>query len=398
MSPPYFNHIHLDVVGGIAGDMFIAAILDLVPSLQDEVDNMLLISGLTEMVDIQRHDHSDGMLTGSRVGVAPVSAPAHHHRAWREIREMITSMDLSEGARSCAIDVFSRLADAEGRVHGKPTDEVSFHEVGAWDSIADVVVAGWLVDRLSPVTWSCSALPKGSGEVMTAHGPLPVPTPATTLLLAGMPLVDDGVSGERITPTGAAILAHLSPTFVGDGRVRILSGTGTGFGARELEGRSNILRVLGYGDQEESDWQEEMVGVCECEIDDQTSEDLAVALGHLRQLEGVYDVLQSTVYGKKMRMMTHIRVLFDPSVEKTVVGTCFSETTTLGLRVSNVRRQVLIRNPHSVTRDGQTFRIKETRRPGGTTSRKLEIDEIKDIEGGHSAREKLRRELENEDI
>ena len=233
---------------------------------------------------------------------------------------------------------------------------------------------------------------------MTAHGPLPVPTPATTLLLAGMPLVDDGVSGERITPTGAAILAHLSPTFVGDGRVRILSGTGTGFGTRELEGRSNILRVLGYGDQEESDWQEEMVGVCEFEIDDQTSEDLAVALGHLRQLEGVYDVLQSTVYGKKMRMMTHIRVLFDPSVEKTVVGTCFSETTTLGLRVSNVRRQVLIRNPHAVTRDGQTFRIKETRRPGGTTSRKLEIDEIKDIEGGHSAREKLRRELENEDI
>ena len=102
-----------------------------------------------------------------------------------------------------------------------------------------------------------------------------------------MPLVDDGVSGERITPTGAAILAHLSPTFVGDGRVRILSGTGTGFGTRELEGRSNILRVLGYGDQEESDLQADMVGVRECGMDAKPTQDLAVAWGAPRQLGGV---------------------------------------------------------------------------------------------------------------
>jgi len=186
MSSQHFNHLHLDVVGGIAGDMFAAAILDLQPELQAEVDSMLSATGLIDMVNIERHDHSDGMLTGSRVSVVPVSAPAHHHRAWLEIREMIASMELSDGARACSIDIFSRLAEAEGRVHGKPTDAVSFHEVGAWDSIADIVVAGWLVDRLSPLTWSCSALPKGSGEVRTAHGPLPVPTPATALLLEGI--------------------------------------------------------------------------------------------------------------------------------------------------------------------------------------------------------------------
>jgi len=307
---------------------------------------------------------------------------------------------------------------------------VSFHEVGAWDSIADIVVAGWLVDRLSPLTWSCSALPKGSGEVRTAHGPLPVPTPATALLLEGMPLVDDGVAGERITPTGAAILAHLGPAFTGDAVVRTLGGTGTGFGTRELQGRSNILRVLGYRDELGSEWQQETVGICECEIDDQTAEDLAVALERLRQLEGVYDVLQSPVYGKKMRIMANIRVLFDPSIEETVVRTCFAETTTLGLRLSimanirvlfdpsieetvvrtcfaetttlglrlsNVRRQFLSRNSRSVTRDGQTFRIKESERPSGGNSRKVEMDDIKNVEGGHLARESVRRKTENED-
>ena len=397
MSFQHFNHLHLDVVGGIAGDMFAAAILDLQPELQAEVDSMLSATGLIDMVNIQRHDHSDGMLTGSRVSVVPVSAPAHHHRAWREIREMITSMELADGARVCSIDIFSRLAEAEGRVHGKPTDEVSFHEVGAWDSIADIVVAGWLVDRLSPLTWSCSALPKGSGEVRTAHGPLPVPTPATALLLEGMPLVDDGVAGERITPTGAAILAHLGPAFTGDAVVRTLGGTGTGFGTRELQGRSNILRVLGYRDELGSEWQQETVGICECEIDDQTAEDLAVALERLRQLEGVYDVLQSPVYGKKMRIMANIRVLFDPSIEETLVRTCFAETTTLGLRLSSVRRQFLSRNSRSVTRDGQTFRLKESGRPNGGNSRKVEMDDIKDVEGGHLARESLRRKTENED-
>jgi len=185
---------------------------------------------------------------------------------------------------------------------------------------------------------------------------------------------------------------------MGDAVVRTLAGTGTGFGTRELQGRSNILRVLGYRDELESEWQQETVGVCECEIDDQTAEDLAIALECLRQLDGVYDVLQSPVYGKKMRIMAHIRVLFDPSIEETVVRTCFSETTTLGLRLSNVRRQFLSRNPRTVTRDGQTFRIKESGRPNGGNTRKVEMDDIKDVKGGHSARESVRRKAENEDV
>src|SRR5262249_10593072 len=166
---------------------------------------------------------------------------------FRDIRTRLERSTLKPGVKRRAIHIFTLLAEVEGKVHGMPAEAVSFHELGGWDSIADMVGAAFLIEALDPSTWSVSALPQGSGRVKTDHGWLPVPTPATALLLQGFELFDDGLPGERVTPTGAAILKHLN-TAPGDAphrhRPRRLLRIGTGFGTRTFPGLSNVLRVL----------------------------------------------------------------------------------------------------------------------------------------------------------
>ena len=165
-------HLHLDAVGGVAGDMFVAALLDAAPDLEAELLRALDQAGLNTLVRVQRFDHDDGTLTGSKVSVTPVSdvaqndsvpagerSPAHTHRSWRDIRQLLMDADLPEGARTRCLEIFLQLAEAEAEVHGTTVDEVSFHEVGAWDSIADIVMAGWLLDRLVIRSCSASSLP-----------------------------------------------------------------------------------------------------------------------------------------------------------------------------------------------------------------------------------------------
>ncbi|MEE2803216.1 MAG: LarC family nickel insertion protein [Pseudomonadota bacterium] len=398
MSIDDVGHLHLDVVGGIAGDMFSAAMLDTFPSFEESLLLMLNDSGLHNLVTVARQDHNDGLLTGSKVNVAQQdqSGHHHHHRAWSDIRTMLEEMNLPASARQRAIDIFTRLADAEGEVHGKPADEVSFHEVGAWDSIADIVMAAWLIEQLPGVTWSCSALPVGGGQVETAHGALPVPAPATARLLEGMPLLDDGVSGERITPTGAAILANLSPDFGGLSRVYQLKGTGIGFGTKRWPGRSNVLRIVCYAKSLSAAVDADQLGVCVFEIDDQTGEDLAVALDKIRSMRGVKDVIQAPVYGKKGRLMFQVQVLVEPQQIETVTASCFTETTTLGVRQHHVQRRALQRDVAETESQGSRIRLKKTNRPLGRTV-KAEMDDLAATKGGHQGREALRRTVESDD-
>jgi uncharacterized protein (DUF111 family) len=281
------------------------------------------------------------------------------------------------------------LAQAEARVHGVATGDVAFHEVGAQDSIADIVAAAWLIDALSPATWSVGPLPLGSGSVRTAHGIMPVPAPATTLLLEGFPMLDDGIAGERVTPTGAAILRYLKPI----ARPRapgVLWRTGIGFGTRRLPGTSNVLRLLAFVPQEEAflGIPHRDLAVIAFEVDDQTPEDLAIALERLRALPGVHDVLQMAAWGKKGRMAAHLQLLARPEVLDEVVEACFRETTTIGLRTHLVQGRALTRRMHSVLVDGQPMRVKSVERPGGRSG-KTEADDLVSAEG-QSARTALR--------
>ncbi len=388
--------LHLDPVGGLAGDMFIAAMLDLFPEHEAGLHGSLArTGGLLAGVTARLAPHNDGVLAGRRFLVErPGGAGGgHDHVAWRRIREGLEASDLDPTVRGHAIAIFRHLAEAEARVHGVAVEAVSFHEVGAWDSIADIVGAAHLIAATGATRWTVGAVPLGSGRVRSAHGPLPVPAPATALLLQGFAVIDDGVGGERVTPTGAAILRHLCGDTARPAQPRILGGTGVGFGTRILPGLSNCVRVLRFDPVEQSPgFDTDAVLVVECEIDDQSSEELALALDRLRAHPAVLDVIQAPVFGKKGRMMAHLRLLARPEARDEVLRLCFAETTTIGLRHSIQARAVLPRRMVEVEAGGRTVRVKAVDRPGGRTA-KAEADDVVDLDG-HAARKARRQAAE----
>lgn len=451
--------IHLDPVGGLAGDMFIAALLHAFPELEAGVLGAIAAvePGLARSCRLQAHrDHvlqGARFLVGEESSADPAghgprregSSPAHHHphhnghhphdaaahaagddahrrppqddhrphdhhghTSWATIRARLGRADLAPEVRTHAVGIFAELARAEARVHGIAVDAVAFHEVGAADSIADVVGAAALIAALGGGAgegrWTVAALPLGSGQVRTAHGFLPVPAPATALLLEGFLTWDDGVPGERVTPTGAAILRYLRarPPAVDRRPPRVLRRSGVGFGARTLPGRSNCLRVLafenagpapGTGLPEKAE--EEDVVVIEFEVDDQSPEDLALGLECLRAEPAVLDVLQTMGFGKKGRLVACVRVLARPEAADAVIAACFRETTTLGLRRQTVGRVALARRAEEIEIEGRTFRVKTTDRPGGVgRTAKLEAADLGGVAGGQGERTRLRAAAE----
>ncbi len=417
--------IHLDALGGVAGDMFVAAVLDAFP--EHEAGVLASVAAVEGAVGCRLLPHNDGVLQGRRFLVernAPAGGPSHHHhghdhhghdhhghdhhghgehhgghRHWSDIEAHLRRADLAPAVRDHAVAIFTHLARAEAAVHGIAVTEVAFHEVGAWDSIADIVAAGHLVDALGAVRWSVSALPLGSGRVRTAHGPLPVPAPATVLLLEGFPTLDDGIAGERVTPTGAAILRHLrdlgSPTHHGP---RVLGRTGIGFGTKTLPGLSNCLRLLVFDDvrpagkpMTKSSTHRELA-VIAFEVDDQSAEDLAMGLDRLREHEHIFDVVQMPMFGKKGRVTTHVRALARVEGVTEAIAACFRETTTIGLRHHVVEGAALPRTLSTVEVDGHQVRVKTVDRPGGRTA-KAEADDAL-AHATHATRAAVRREAE----
>jgi uncharacterized protein (TIGR00299 family) protein len=392
-------HIHLDAIGGVAGDMFIAAVLDAFPDLRDGMLQSIAAAGLPAQVHVGVAEHRDHALTGLRFQVlephepgALIGAAHHAHTPFARIRSQLQAAPLPAAVARRAIDIFTELAQVEAQVHGKSVDTVSFHELGEWDSIADIVGAAHLVEALAPATWSVSALPLGRGRARTAHGALPVPTPATVLLLKGFEFVDDGLEGERVTPTGAAILKHLGCTQAGDrGRRRLLR-AGTGFGTRTFPGISNVLRLLAFEDVPVAAGGDEIVQIL-FEVDDQSPEDLAIALDKLRAHPSVLDVLQSPAFGKKGRITMRIQVLAEIADLESVFDACFSETTTLGVRYQRMQRRKLGRAITTVEAGGRQVRVKVSDRPGRKTA-KIEADDLLNMVGGRAEREQLRLEAE----
>jgi uncharacterized protein (TIGR00299 family) protein len=424
--------IHLDALGGVAGDMLVAALLDAFPEHEAGAVRSVR-AALAEAapeegagVACTLSPHSDGILTGRRFRVTRDGRPAeeegdhghahhhrhhdhdhpepphhdhahHGHRHWAQIRDGLRRADLSPGVVDHALGIFGHLAQAEARVHGIGVEEVAFHEVGAWDSIADIVAVAHIAAAVDAGAWTVSALPLGGGRVRTQHGPLPVPAPATALLLQGFAMVDDGIPGERVTPTGAAMLRHLCGP--GPGRSpgpQVLARAGTGFGTKRLPGISNCLRVLAFEEAPgaapgPADTHRE-IAVVEFEVDDQTAEDLAQGLDRLRTQPDVLDVVQMPVFGKKGRMMTHVRVLARREGLAAAVGACFRETTTIGLRYRIESGAALARTSVTVEAEGREVRVKTVERPGGRTA-KAEADDALAGED-HAARARLRRTAE----
>jgi hypothetical protein len=392
-------HIQLDTLGGIAGDMFIAAVLDACPELTADTLAAIDATGIPSSWKISLAEHHDHTLCGKRLAVSvPGDAGHGAHEPYREIVRRLNDAPLAPRVREKAIAIFDRLAEAEGEVHGVPRDDVTFHEVGAWDSIADIVGAAFLLDALDPVSWSVSAIPLGSGRIATAHGPLPVPAPASAKLLRGFKLIDDGIEGERVTPTGAAILRYLRDTAGAPSnpaaRPMELNRIGTGFGTRVLPGISNVLRILVF-DEAAADRQQDRIGVICFEIDDQTAEDLAVGIDSLRLLDGVLDVLQVSAVGKKGRMVFQVQVLCLQERLDEVIDACFAETTTIGLRWSIIARTKLQREMATIDTAGQSTAVKLVRRPKGRPSAKADVESLRTCDGLRE-RQQRRRDAEQQ--
>jgi uncharacterized protein (TIGR00299 family) protein len=381
------RHLHLDPLGGVAGDMFAAALLDAFPEHLASVEAAVRLAA---GVPCRLLRHRDDVLSGSRFAVD--AEPRGHHTHWTDIRARLLACGLDGAVARHAVGIFSVLADAEAEVHGVDPDAVAFHEVGALDSIADIVAAAVLIAAIGEASWSVGVLPLGAGRVQTAHGPMPVPAPATALLLRGFDVTDDSIGGERVTPTGAALLRYLGANGPPGAATRRLARSGIGFGTRRLPGLSNCLRVLVFAPAEDGAGAYRSMAVIGFEVDDQTPEDLAAGLDRLRAVPGVHDVLQMPAFGKKGRMAAHIQVLARPEAEDAVAAACFRETTTIGLRIARVEGRALARSVAPVTVDDAAIRVKLVERPDGVTA-KAESADVQDAPS-QAARAALRREAE----
>ena len=400
--------IRLDAVGGIAGDMFAAAMVDALPDLRARV--------LADAVAVLPPGTGTPVFTpGTSAGLHclrfGLSAPAgdhhrhhdhhhHDHHAHAGFRDMVARIEaapLSPGTATHAIAILRHLAEAEAAIHHVPVDEVHFHEIGDWDSLMDVTAAGSVAAALEGARWSVSALPRGDGLVRTRHGLLPVPAPATARLLEGFTWRDDGIGGERVTPTGAAILRHLVEAASSRGIVGRLQGTGTGAGTREYPGQPNILRATLFeapadglseeGLSEEGPGEEDIL-VLSFEIDDMSAEEIAVAADRLRASGGVRDLVLIPAIGKKGRPVHTFRLLVEPTARDSVADACFTETSTIGLRWQAARRAVL----HRARAEDGAVRVKTVTRPAGP-SRKAESDDLAPL-AGLDARRAAKRKAE----
>lgn len=276
------------------------------------------------------------------------------HRHLKHILALIDQSSISARAKQNAAAVFQRLAEAESGVHGVSIEKVHFHEVGAVDSIADIVGACVALDLLNINEVCCSAINVGSGTVLTEHGVLPIPAPATASLLAGKPIYARGPAMELTTPTGAAIAAALSSTFGTLPSMQIAS-IGYGAGDRDFKESPNVLRVL-IGERTGAP-ESTRVSVIEANIDDSSPQVLGYALERLMEA-GALDASLSPLQMKKNRPGSLLRVIARPQDQERLAQLVFAETSTLGLRIYSAERRIETRRIVEVeTRFGK-IRIK----------------------------------------
>lgn len=259
----------------------------------------------------------------------------HHHRGLKEIREIILNSSITENAKKIALDTFEVLAEAEAKVHGVSKDEVHFHEVGAIDSIIDIVGIAVCIDNLNIDKFACSKIYEGQGHVFCQHGLVPIPAPATLELCIkhGLELNIIDVKGELVTPTGAAFLSALKPEFTGFPSGNMLK-VGVGAGTKDFK-HANILRV--YLIEEALDETKDEVILFETNIDDSNGEHLGYAIEKLIE-KGALDVYYTPIFMKKNRPSYTLSVLCEKSNESNIIKTIFEHTTAIGLKRQLIER------------------------------------------------------------
>ena len=391
--------IYLDCPMGAAGDMLMAALLELLPEKDTFLQKMqslglpgleisaepsvkcgitgthmrVLIHGEEEghphehAAEAHAHSHADA----PEAAHAHVHVHLHHHTDLNELTHRISHLNVSEAVRSNILAVYQSIADAESRVHGVPVEQIHFHEVGSLDALADVTGVCLLMELLAPEQVLASPVHVGSGQVRCAHGILPVPAPATALLLEGIPIYGGSIRGELCTPTGAALLRRFVTRFGPLPPMRVEK-TGYGMGTKDFEAANCVRAMLGQTEESAGHILE-----LACNLDDMTPEAVGFAMEQLFAA-GALDVYTTPIGMKKNRPGVLLTCMCREDDREAMLRTLFRHTSTLGVRVSVCDRYTLSRRQYAVqTPDGE-IRVKESS-GWGVLRRKAEFEDLAHI-------------------
>jgi pyridinium-3,5-bisthiocarboxylic acid mononucleotide nickel chelatase len=360
-----------DLIGGVSGDMFVAALLDLGLPAKHLASELKKIPTLQFKLQVSQQRVNGIRATRFQV----ISPQKESERSWKQIRSLISRSRLYSEVKETGINIFNRLAEVEGKIHGVAADDVHFHEIGATDSVVDImaVAIGWRDLKID--CFHFSQIPLGRGVTGSRHGPLPIPAPATLELLKGIPLYGLDIEGETVTPTGAAIVSALGKSFGAQPSMTVEK-VGYGVGQKEFSQRPNLFRLI-VGSAEATATREEML-VIETNIDDMNPEFYDYVLDRLFAA-GARDVHFSSIQMKKNRPGILLRVIAEPAKRDALAKILFHETSTIGIRYYPVGRMTLKRTAHRVKTRFGTVRVKIIVEPDGTTRATPEYDDLKRI-------------------
>ena len=390
--------LYIDCGMGAAGDMLASALLELLPDKDGFIEefNALGLPG----VKMERCDSVKCGITGTHIsmkingeeegeehhhhesGEGHHHDHHHHHSGLADIEHIVSHhLDIDQKIKDDILSVFTIIAEAESRVHGMAIDEIHFHEVGTMDAVADITAVSMLMDRIKPDEVIVSPIHVGYGHVHCAHGILPVPAPATALILSGIPIYAGDIEGELCTPTGAALLKHFATQF-GQMPVMRIDSIGYGMGKKDFSA-ANCVRVL-LGEREGS--ADSVIGLS-CNVDDMTGEEIGFASERLFAL-GARDVYTIPIGMKKSRPGVMLSVICLRSDMEKMVKAIFRYTTTIGIRKTEYDRFILDREEKEASSQYGQIRVK-TSKGYGIERTKAEYGDLERIarENGLTIRE-----------
>jgi pyridinium-3,5-bisthiocarboxylic acid mononucleotide nickel chelatase len=404
---------YLDCFAGISGDMFLGALVDagVDPQILHEATAALNLNATLKIEKVDRSGISSTKIhvyEGAKLAEDPhvhthepeASNHTHQHhpktqhlhkaghthehehthgRSLTVIRNLINAAALAPAVKQTAIQTFELLGASEAKIHNVPIEKIHFHEVGAVDAIVDIVAVSAGIQALKIDRWHCSPINVGGGMVDCAHGRFPVPAPATSDLLRGLPTYSAHIEKELTTPTGAALIRALAPTFGPQPAMRVQQ-IGYGAGTRNPRGFPNVLR-LSIG--ETADATHAAVAVLETALDDISPQILAHVTERALAL-GALDVMSTAVQMKKGRLGTLITILADDASVPALENLLLTETTTLGVRIHHERRSCLDRAHTTVTTPYGDIRIKIGTRSGEVLNAAPEFEECRTAAAKHN--------------
>src|SRR5216683_3272299 len=390
---------YLDCFAGISGDMFLGALVDagLDPAVLHQATAAL---NLNATLKIEKVDRSG--ISSTKVHVyegANLAEEAHEHpqehthgRSLTVIRDLINDAPLAPVVKQTAIHAFELLGASEAKIHNVPIEKIHFHEVGAVDAIVDIVAASAGIHALNAqaqaktgheTKWHCSPLNVGGGMVDCAHGRFPVPAPATADLLRGLPTYSAHIEKELVTPTGAALIRALAPTFGPQPPMRVQQ-IGYGAGSRNPKELPNVLRLsLGDADEAASTADTDTVAILETTLDD-LSPQLLAHVAERALTTGALDVMLTPVIMKKGRPGTLLTVLCNPSDSPALQQFILRETSTLGVRIHHEQRSCLDRAHTTVVTPYGEIRIKLGSRNGEVFNAAPEFEDCRAVAAQHN--------------